>query len=264
MTVRETLDYVASFRAHWNRKTESDLLAPIVVPIVVGAVSVAQERNWGLAESQLTLPIPARKQWLVKVSVAILTTLLLGSVVPAGIGFTLQWLFGQESPQLSGVFAWLGWYGVDPDQIPSAFLWSEAVLLQLLLLALAIYASLVSQTALRAAVSAIGIAVAYLGCLAGSPFLAGFLLHINPGLVADAPNEGIGLSPASLANAPAGLALLFVFLLVLVQIGVVLRLGFANFRRSDWRVCHVTIHALVVVVVIFLGTLISRSLLRGI
>jgi ABC-2 type transport system ATP-binding protein len=26
MTVRETLDYVASFRAHWNRKTESDLL----------------------------------------------------------------------------------------------------------------------------------------------------------------------------------------------------------------------------------------------
>jgi hypothetical protein len=226
-------------------------------------VSVAQERNWGLTESQLSLPIPARKQWLVKVGVAILTTLLLGSAVPGGIGFALQWVYGQESLQLAGILNWLGWSGVDPDQIPSAFFWSQAVLMQLLLLALAIYASSVSQTALRAAVGAIGIGVAYLGCLAGSPFLAGVLLHINPGLVTDAPNEGLWLSPASLANAPAGLALLFVFLLVLAQIGVVLRFGFANFRRSDWRVCHLTIHALVVVVVICLCTLISRSLLLG-
>src|SRR5438128_1043926 len=27
MTVRETLDYLASFRSHWNRQTEADLLS---------------------------------------------------------------------------------------------------------------------------------------------------------------------------------------------------------------------------------------------
>jgi ABC-2 type transport system ATP-binding protein len=46
MTVRETLDYLASFRAHWNRETESDLLNRFRLD--------ASQKTGGLSKGQKT------------------------------------------------------------------------------------------------------------------------------------------------------------------------------------------------------------------
>jgi ABC-type transport system involved in multi-copper enzyme maturation permease subunit len=55
----------------------------ILIPILLGAISMADERNWGTIGWQLTLPISPLRQWLVKMGVSITSLILLGVILPA-------------------------------------------------------------------------------------------------------------------------------------------------------------------------------------
>lgn len=57
----------------------------LAVGITAGAMASAEERQSGMLESQLLLPVSARAQWLVKAGVAVVVALLLGLLPPAAI-----------------------------------------------------------------------------------------------------------------------------------------------------------------------------------
>ncbi|HEX3800012.1 MAG TPA: ABC transporter permease subunit [Verrucomicrobiae bacterium] len=54
----------------------------VLLPILLGAISTAEERNWGTIGWQLTLPISPLKQWLVKMGVSIASLIVLGVIIP--------------------------------------------------------------------------------------------------------------------------------------------------------------------------------------
>lgn len=62
-------------------------LLGIVILVSTGAACVAEERELGTLEWQLTQPVPLRRQWLTKVAVAAVLALGLGVLLPA----TLVW-----------------------------------------------------------------------------------------------------------------------------------------------------------------------------
>jgi len=64
------------------------LCAPLL-SILIGAVSSAEERQLGIAEWQILLPISSSKQWMVKVSVVLVMAALFGGLLPAWI---LSWV----------------------------------------------------------------------------------------------------------------------------------------------------------------------------
>lgn len=57
-------------------------IALLVLPLMTGTVALGEERSIGVADWQLTLPPPARQQWLAKMLVTLSLSLLLGLVVP--------------------------------------------------------------------------------------------------------------------------------------------------------------------------------------
>lgn len=57
----------------------------LIIPITVGATTVAEERQMGVLDWHLTLPPSHRKQWLLKIVVAYAHCLVLGIVIPLAI-----------------------------------------------------------------------------------------------------------------------------------------------------------------------------------
>ena len=75
------------------------LLLPAVwlglgIPVVAGIVSTAEERGLGLLDWHLTLPVSARRQWFVKVIVALAVNVVLGILLPGVLGYAASWLVG--------------------------------------------------------------------------------------------------------------------------------------------------------------------------
>lgn len=113
----------------------------VLVPIMAGAMVVAEERNLGVHASNLMLPISGAKQWIVKVLVALAVSLLFGIILPfvwLGIGHSI-----------SKLVPW-------PDALRFGSL-ITIVLVQASVTAAAIYGSSISGNTLRAAV--IGLAL---------------------------------------------------------------------------------------------------------
>ncbi len=54
----------------------------LLMPALVGATAVAEERKLGLMEGQLCLPVGRRRKWFAKFSVALLLGVVLGTVAP--------------------------------------------------------------------------------------------------------------------------------------------------------------------------------------
>jgi len=67
-------------------------LCMIGVPFLTGIVTVAEERNLGVLTWQMTQPVSALKQWVVKVSVAFTLCLVLGLIVPSTLILLGNWL----------------------------------------------------------------------------------------------------------------------------------------------------------------------------
>jgi hypothetical protein len=58
----------------------------LIIPITVGATTVAEERQMGVLDWHLTLPPSHRKQWLLKIVIAYAHCIVLGIVLPVVIG----------------------------------------------------------------------------------------------------------------------------------------------------------------------------------
>ena len=107
----------------------------LVLPLIAGAISVAEEKGLGMAEWHLTLPPSALKQWSAKMLAALSTSLVLGLLLP-----TILFIAGA---------ALLGQLG-DRTSLPPAFAILSWVLGQLLVTSVAIYAASFSKNTLRA------------------------------------------------------------------------------------------------------------------
>jgi hypothetical protein len=117
----------------------------LLLPLVAGAVSVAEEKGWDLAEWHLTLPPSALQQWSAKMLATLSTSFVLGLVLPAALLLAGDALFAQGDalnslPPASQILCWL--------------------LGQLLLTSVAVYAASFSSTTLRAILGAFAIITA--------------------------------------------------------------------------------------------------------
>jgi ABC-type transport system involved in multi-copper enzyme maturation permease subunit len=175
----------------------------IVLPFIIGALSVAEERAWGVAEWHLTLPPSARKQWFAKVLAAVWTTLLLGWLLPILVFISTEGLFGGP--------------GFDNGRQLAALV-PVCLLSQLLFTIVAVYAGSYSNTTLRAVLMAVGIVLAMLWCTRFGPAQ---ILPVGAGPVVGISNSCSWLFPATLA--------------VLVLLGVGSRFALRNFRLPRTR-----------------------------
>jgi hypothetical protein len=116
----------------------------IILPLIAGATSVAEEKGWGIAEWHLTLPPSALTQWSAKMLATLSTSLVLGLLLPVAAFLVGQELFGPPGhraafPPVLELLCWpLG---------------------SLLLTSIAVYAASISNSTLRAILGAVGIII---------------------------------------------------------------------------------------------------------
>lgn len=115
------------------------ILIGLGIPVTVGIVSTAEERSLGVHEWHLTLPVSARRQWTVKVIVALGVNALLGLLLPGLLAYASSWL--ANNPQLVA-------------DIPGRNV-SPLIIANLVLLIAALYASTASANGLRALIGTI-------------------------------------------------------------------------------------------------------------
>jgi hypothetical protein len=125
-------------------------LYALILPLVLGAISVAEERGWGIAEWHLTLPPSSRKQWSAKMVATLSTSLVLGLVLPTAVFLVADPLFNPSGARTS---------------FPPAFGSLSWVLGQLLVTSVAVYAASFSKTTLQAILAALVILIASGGAL---------------------------------------------------------------------------------------------------
>jgi hypothetical protein len=113
------------------------------IPVLLGIVSTAEERNLGVHEWHLTLPVSARRQWLVKVGVALVLNGLLGLLLPTGLAHAASWVL--QDPTLLN---------------PSVTIFPYLPVANAALLVAALYASAAAANGLRALIGTIVIFIA--------------------------------------------------------------------------------------------------------
>jgi hypothetical protein len=126
------------------------ILYALILPLVLGAISVAEERGWGIAEWHLTLPPSSLKQWSAKLVATLSTSLALGLLLPAAIFLVADPLFNPSGARIT---------------VPPAFAVLSWVLGQMLVTSVAIYAASFSKTTLQAILAALVILIASGGAL---------------------------------------------------------------------------------------------------
>jgi hypothetical protein len=122
----------------------------LILPLVTGAISVAEERGWGMAEWHLTLPPSALKQWSAKMVAALSTSLVLGLLLPTAIFVVANPLFSEPGTGIT---------------MPPAFAILCWILGQLLLTSVAVYAASFSRTTMQAILAAFVILAAFGGAV---------------------------------------------------------------------------------------------------
>ena len=70
------------------------ILLGLGIPVIAGIVAVAEERSLGVHEWHLTLPVSARRQWGVKVLVALGVNVAFGILLPGLLAHASSWLVG--------------------------------------------------------------------------------------------------------------------------------------------------------------------------
>jgi len=76
-------------------------LYALILPLIAGAIPVAEEPGWGLAAWHLTLPPSALTQWSAKMVVTLTTSLVLGLLLPAAMFMLADPLFNRPGSSTS-------------------------------------------------------------------------------------------------------------------------------------------------------------------
>lgn len=115
------------------------ILIGLGIPVTVGIVSTAEERNLGVHEWHLTLPVSARRQWTVKLAVALTVNFALGLLLPGLLAHASSWL--ANNPQLVA-------------EIPGSNV-PPLLIANLVIVCAALYASTVASNGMRALIGTI-------------------------------------------------------------------------------------------------------------
>jgi hypothetical protein len=122
-----------------------------ILPLIAGAISIAEERGWGVSEWHLTLPPSARQQWSAKMLATLSTSLALGQALPAAMFLAGSALTGNLRGDLSDLSE------KAVEVVSQVLLW---ILGSLLVTSVAVYAASASKNTVRAILGAIAIIVA--------------------------------------------------------------------------------------------------------
>jgi ABC-type transport system involved in multi-copper enzyme maturation permease subunit len=175
----------------------------LILPLIAGAISVAEERGWGIAEWHLTLPPSTLKQWSAKMLATLSTSLILGLVLPTAVALVADLVFSQPGARTS---------------FPPAFAILSWVLGQMLVTSVAVYTASFAKNTLQAILAALVILIASGGAL----LLASYWVHH----VARAPVPWVGQFPGDEWLLSPLLSGALAFVLCLFQ-----WFAWSNFRR---------------------------------
>jgi hypothetical protein len=134
------------------------VMCVFLVPLVTGAVAIAEERSWGMTGWQLTQPPSVFKQWTIKMLVAFVISVVLGIALPAVMLTCMRFLLAGSVQALSLA---------DFNSLASG----TALLLYILVLSLVIYASSISTNSMRAIIM-------FLGLLTGIGLIVGTAVNV--------------------------------------------------------------------------------------
>ena len=109
----------------------------VLLSVLIGSLASAEERNLGVVQWQMLLPMAAWQQWLVKVAVALGLALLMGVALPI--------LLNYLSPA--------------PDDFEIARLWRQTAIMITVLTSFSLYVSSLSGSAIRAMLLAFPIGI---------------------------------------------------------------------------------------------------------
>ncbi len=209
------------FRSTLNQVAAMSVFAAILGSLIVvgaGAACVAEERELGTLEWQLTQSVPIRRQWAIKVAVTMAMSLGLGILLP----LLLLWLgFGRE--QLRGE---LGEQSIRVGMMFAA--------LFIVASATSIYASSVSRNTMKATATAVGLAAGFAGVIA----VVGATITANlDQAFSNLPEKWQETNAGKPDWAPSqelleGLAVTFLAVIVLAFVAGLLWLGGRNCRRQ--------------------------------
>jgi hypothetical protein len=111
------------------------IIYALILPLVAGAISIGEEKGWGLAEWHLTLPPSTPTQWSAKMVVTLSTSLVLGLLLPAAMFVLADPLFSRPGTRTF---------------LPPAFEMVCWVLSQLMVTSVAVYAASFARNTLQA------------------------------------------------------------------------------------------------------------------
>ncbi len=199
----------------------------LLLPLIAGAIAVAEEKGWDLADWHLTLPPSALQQWSAKMLATLTTSLALGLLLPAALLLASGAVFEPHGSRVS---------------LPPFPALAACVLGQLLVTSVAAYSASFSKSTLRAILAAFGMIVASLGIL----WLTGTWVSSAFGeLELDFHENQLNLVPPVLC---VGLLLM----LCLTQ-----WFAWSNFRRSGASVRRLVIQLVVIFIAVELISLVS-------
>jgi hypothetical protein len=196
----------------------------LILPLIAGAISVAEERGWGIAEWHLTLPPSTLKQWSAKMLATLSTSLILGLVLPTAVALVADLVFSQPGARTS---------------FPPAFAILSWVLGQMLVTSVAVYTASFAKNTLQAILAALVILIA-----GGSAIgLGAYWLHH----VARVPIPWIGQFPGGewLILPPLSVALVFV-------LGLLQWFAWSSFRRYGLTALRLVIQLSVILLSVWL------------
>ena len=231
-------------------------LCVLIIPGITAGVSVAEERNLGVTGWQLALPPSALKQWTAKSLTVLVTSVLLGIVLPATLVAVGRWVFYHELIHFQAPASW-GMLSLNA---------LDCTLVYLLFLGLVVFTSSISTNSFRAILLAFGL-LAAAGCLIGlvAYAVAHVMAYLNESGSVHYPLLISQLRDWSTEHHISGddLARLTVIVLgpaVALPAGLAHFLAFSNYRNGELNSRRCWIHASVILIAItgsafFLSTL---------
>jgi hypothetical protein len=179
----------------------------LVLPLIVGAISIAEEKGWGLAEWHLTLPPSSFRQWSVKMLAVLFTSLVLGFLLPSLVILVVDPVLNKTGTR---------------GPLPPALALVCWVLGQWLVTSVAVYGASIARTTLQALLSAIAVLLAGVGTIVAAIYT---IHHI-----ARAPVPWLGHTPAT-----EGLMLYFLAVAFVCGLALFQWCAWINFRRCGVR-----------------------------
>lgn len=233
------------------------MLTPIavcafVIPFVTAIVAVADERSFGVADWQLLQPVSACKQWAAKMLAAYVTCILLGIVFPAIMFAFGRWMLGLPIVRSDG----------DYFNIAAFFA------IYLAVVGLWIFASSISTNAIRATVAGLGLLTACGVAIGGAWDYIGRLVEgwmdngfINVRGLASSLHQWADAHHVMPVNVLTWMVLSVVALCLLIEIAVLNRFAYVNFRAGDLETRRIWAQMIIIVALSAIFSMIATSLI---